>query len=248
MSREQGVTLFMSLLGALTIVLSKYSGQHDISVGSPVANRNQRQLLGLIGFFTNTLVLRTDLSGNPSLKDLLLRIKALTLDAYHHQEVPFAKIVDKVVTSRDVHKNPLFQVMCTLNNQFDASQGETMWADLAVESIEYENHTAQFDLSFDLVRTSEGMLVTINYNRDLYQPTTIARMHAHFERVLAELVSDVHQHVAGVSLLSASEKQALLIDFHAPEVPYPKGKTVVDAPRPSCGIRRGGVIHVWASG
>ncbi|WP_345075290.1 condensation domain-containing protein, partial [Amycolatopsis tucumanensis] len=174
MCKKQGSTMFMVLLSAFKVLLYRYSGQVDICVGTPIANRTQEELEGLIGFFVNTLALRSDLSGNPSFNTLLSQIKEMTLQAYDHQQVPFEKVVDQVVVTRDMSTTPLFQVMFVLQNIPD--QGEVSIEGMNLAPYDQEASTSKFDLTMTSLETTSGISLSIEYCTDLYDQKTIEHM------------------------------------------------------------------------
>ena len=178
LSHAHGVTLYMTLLTAFKVLLYRYSGQEDICVGTPVAGRNQQELEGLIGFFINTLALRSQFRGDISFTDLLQEVKGTTLEAYSHQEVPFEKVVDAVVKNRDMGRSPLFQVLFSLQNTPEVPELKLAGLQLTFESREHT--TSKFDLSLFLRETDTGIHGTIEYGTDLYKEETIERLVSHY--------------------------------------------------------------------
>ncbi|WP_144219864.1 non-ribosomal peptide synthetase [Flavobacterium anhuiense] len=226
---KQGVTLFMLMLSAFKVLLSRYSGQDDICVGTPIANRTQSDLEGMIGFFVNTLALRSDLEGNPSFSELLGRVKQTTLEGYDHQLVPFEKVVEKVVSSRDMSMTPLFQVMFELQNkQISSGNEEKELKGLTISGHEYSSTTAQFDLTLNVSEGNNGIALNMNYCTSLFDKATIERMLLHYQELLESIVFDVAQPVATLSMLTVAEEQQLLNVFNNTSVAYPKDKTIVD--------------------
>ncbi|HEV3050216.1 MAG TPA: FkbM family methyltransferase, partial [Longimicrobium sp.] len=187
LGRSEGATLYMTLLGAFQVLLSKYSGSGDIVVGSPIAGRTRKEIEELIGFFVNTLVLRTDLSSDPSFREVLGRVREATLGAYEHQEVPFEKLVAELQPERSLSHSPLFQVMFTLE---DAGGGGGALPALEVSGIDAELASAKFDLSLGLAATSLGLRGGLAYGTDLFERDTIERMMRHLERVLDQVAAD----------------------------------------------------------
>ncbi|WP_348705598.1 amino acid adenylation domain-containing protein [Tenacibaculum sp. 190524A02b] len=226
--KQEGVTSFMFFLSAFKVLLSRYSGQDDICVGTPIANRTQVELEEMIGFFVNTLALRSDLSGNPSFKEVLDRVKKTTLEGYNNQLAPFEKVVDKVVTNRDTNMTPLFQVMFDYHNEV-YSGGEDVEVE-GVEISEYENSetTAQFDLMFSISEEGEYTPITIGYCTDLFKEATIVRMLNHYQELLKSILQDIEQPINNLSLLTKEEETQLFDVFNGIEVDYPLEKTVVD--------------------
>ncbi|GAA4316755.1 hypothetical protein GCM10023149_13960 [Mucilaginibacter gynuensis] len=226
LSREQGVTLYMTALSIFKVLLHRYSGQEDICVGTPVAGRNQGELEGLIGFFVNTLALRDEVKGNESFTQLLGKVKQTTLAAYEHQDVPFEKVVEAVVKDRDMSRSPLFQVMLVLQNTPEIPALELN--ELQLEYREEANGTTKFDLTMVLTEHNGEIYGGIEYNTDLYEAATIARMIGHYEELAASIISDPSQQVSKLNLLTAAEKAEQLETFNATEVNYPTDKSVTE--------------------
>ncbi|NKQ34061.1 MAG: amino acid adenylation domain-containing protein [Chloroflexi bacterium] len=201
-SRQADATLFMTLLAAFQTLLSRYAGQEDVNVGTPIANRNRAEIEGLIGFFVNTLVLRADLSGNPAFTELLRQVRETTLEAYAHQDVPFDKVVDALQPERNMSHSPLFQVMFTWQN---APQTAVSLPDLRLESLPVENHVANFDLTLVLEETPDGLAGGFEYNADLFAAETIKRMMTHFQTLLAGIAENPQTGVADLPLLPEEE-------------------------------------------
>ncbi|MEL7408215.1 MAG: condensation domain-containing protein, partial [Cyanobacteria bacterium J06558_2] len=188
LSRNEDVTLFMTLLAAFKTLLHLYSGQDHILVGSPIANRNQEETEQIIGFFVNTLVLRTNLGGNPSFQDLLKDVRKTTLDAYAHQDIPFELLVEQLQIERNLSYTPLFQVMFVLHN---APIPDVEIPGLTFQAVEAsENRKTMFDLIFHITETEEGLLGELEYNTDLFESATIERMAKHLETLLTAIVAD----------------------------------------------------------
>jgi hypothetical protein len=191
-NQQEGVTLFMTLLTLFKTLLYCYSNQEDIIVGSPIAGRTRTETEGLIGFFLNTLVLRTDLSGNPSFRDLLQRVQKVALEAYAHQDVPFEKLVEELQPERNLSHNPLFQVMFILQNAAIPeveTLPETSLQQLSLRPLEVDCGTSKFDLKFSLWESIEGFKGSLEYKTDLFNATTISRMARHFEILLHHAVT-----------------------------------------------------------
>ncbi|WP_348705006.1 amino acid adenylation domain-containing protein, partial [Tenacibaculum sp. 190524A02b] len=229
--KEEGVTLFMLLLSAFKVLLSRYSGQNDICVGTPIANRTQSELEGMIGFFVNTLALRSDLSNNPSFKELLNQVKQTTLEGYDHQLAPFEKVVDKVMTTRDMSVSPLFQVMFALQNTPVVSEIKDSGFDLGeVEISEYEHSetTTQFDLVLNASENGLNISLNVDYCTALFKETTILQMLEHYKNLLTSIVNDVEKPIDDLPILTEAESVQLLEDFNATDVAYDLDKTLVD--------------------
>jgi amino acid adenylation domain-containing protein len=223
LSQQEGVTLFMTLLAAFQTLLSRYSGQQEIVIGTPIAGRNRAETENLIGFFINTLVLRTDLSGNPGFAGLLERVREVTLGAYAHQEVPFEKLVEELQPDRDMSRTPLFQVMLVLQN---ATTTEVVKIEgLEVSGVGGESGTAKFDLTLSVSETSDGRLQALwEYNTDLFRSETIGRMMDHFEVLLGAVVSNPEQQLSKLKLLRDEEQEQILVHWNSTAVEYPRGK------------------------
>jgi amino acid adenylation domain-containing protein/non-ribosomal peptide synthase protein (TIGR01720 family) len=217
LSNHEGVTLFMTLFAVFQTLLHRYTGQDDISVGVPIANRNRAETEGLIGFFVNTLVLRTDLSGNPTFTELLRRVREVSLGAYAHQEVPFEALVDELQPERSLSYAPLFQVMFALQN---APVGSLDLPGLVVRPLDLGNHTARFDLSLAVEETAEGLKCSWNYNTDLFDETTLLRIIAHFEVLLRVAAADPELHLSGAPLLAPGEEEQILEEWNDTAVDY----------------------------
>jgi len=226
LSQQTQSTLFMTLLAAFNTLLYRYTGADDILVGSPIANRNRTEIEGLIGFFVNTLVLRTDLSSNPSFRELLKRVQEVTLGAYAHQDLPFEKLVEELQIARDLSYPPLFQVMFILQN-FNFPKTNLELPGLTLSPLErVETKTAQFDLTLDLVETKSGLTGRLEYNSDLFEAATIARMVGHFQTLLEGIVANPDQHLCDLPLLSAAEQHQLWEEWNQTAADYPKNACI----------------------
>jgi amino acid adenylation domain-containing protein len=217
LSQESGTTLFMTLLAAFVTLLSHYSGQEDIVVGSAIANRNHSEIESLIGFFVNTLVLRTDLKGNPSFSELLQRVRQVALDAYAHQDVPFEQLVEALQPERSLSHSPLFQVMFILQN---APMGKLELPSLTLTPLEIESVTAKFDLTLSMTETEQGLMGVLEYNSDLFDGDMIARIAGHFQTLLAAIVANPQQRVSELPLLTAAQRHQLLVEWNDTQTEY----------------------------
>ncbi|MEE8523271.1 MAG: non-ribosomal peptide synthase/polyketide synthase [Thermoanaerobaculia bacterium] len=211
LSRRRGVTLFITLLAAFQALLSRLTGQREVPVGSPIANRNRLETEGLIGFFVNTLVLRGDLSGNPTFEELLARTREVTLEAHEHQDLPFEKLVNELVPERSLAHSALFQVMLVLQNE-PAEPLEI--PGLTLEPLVVENAAAKFDLTLTAVERSWGLGLSLRYNSDIFAVTTIRRMLRQFRTLLSAVVADPRTRLADLPLLSRTEHHQLLVEWH----------------------------------
>ncbi|XWK89437.1 MAG: non-ribosomal peptide synthase/polyketide synthase [Phormidium sp.] len=219
LSREQGVTLFMTLLAAYNTLLYRYTGQEDILVGTPIANRNRSEIEGLIGFFVNTLVLRTDLSDNPSFSELLMRIREMTMDAYAHQDLPFEMLVEALQPERDLSHSPLFQVDFLLQNE---QKSQVELNGLSVNSLSIENSIAKFDLTLAMENRSTGLVGVWEYNTDLFDGTTIERMAGNFVTLLEAIVANPQERISQLPLLTEVQRRQLLVEWNDTDADYPQ--------------------------
>ncbi|MCP4663953.1 MAG: hypothetical protein GY856_51880 [bacterium] len=197
LSREAGATLFMTMLAALDTLLHRYTGQTDLLVGTPVANRSWGESEGLIGFLVNTLVLRADLAGDPTFRELLARVRELALGAYAHADVPFEKLVEELKPERAVSRTPLFRVMLLVRNAPDEAPPA---GGRLLEPVEIHNQTAQFDLTLAVFDGGRELTVGLEYDRGLFEPATVERMLMHFRNLLTEIVADPEQRLSELAL------------------------------------------------
>ena len=223
LSRQEGLTLFMTLLAAFDTLLLRYSGQSDVVVGSPIANRNRSEIEGLIGFFVNTLVLRTDLSGNPTFRELMARVRDVALDAFAHQDLPFERLVEEIQPDRDLSRTPLVQVMFALQN---APVSNPELTDLILTPVDLTTNTSRFDLTVQVWETDEALAGSFEYNTDLFDGTTISRMTGHLETLLQGIVNDPDQKLSDLPLLTDSEKQQILVEWNDTKTEYPSDKCI----------------------
>jgi len=222
LSQKSGVTLFMTLLAALNTLLFRYSGQDDILIGTPTANRNRQEIEPLIGFFVNTLVLRNSLEGNPTFSGLLQQARNVVLEAYANQDVPFEQVVDGLEIERSLSYNPLFQVMFALQN---APLNALKLPNLKAQYLAVENQRIKFDLSLFLeeIETEKGSYLEgfWEYDGDLFTPERITRMVGHFQTLLKGIVANPQQTIGELPLLTESEKQQLLVEWNQTQTSYP---------------------------
>jgi amino acid adenylation domain-containing protein len=217
------VTPFMTLLAAFQVLLYRYTGQEDVVVGSPIANRRRPELEELIGFFVNTLVLRADLSENPSFSDFLLRVRDTCVGADRNQDLPFEKLVQELQPQRDQSRNPLFQVMFVLQN---ATSPFTGIPGLRIEPLEAGTTRSPFDVSLFL-REREGKYIgDIEYSTDLFDRDRIERMAGHFQTLLEAIISDPDQSIATLPILTESERHQILVEWNDTAIDYPKDKCI----------------------
>jgi amino acid adenylation domain-containing protein len=218
LAQSDGATLFMLLLAAFQTLLARHSRQRDIVIGSPIAGRHQLEIEGLIGCFINTLVLRTDLSGNPPFRELLGRVRQICMGAYAHQDLPFEKLVEELQPTRDLSRQPLFQTLFILQDDSLAAQELPQ---LTLYPLVLDNGTAQFDLTLSMVDSAEGLVSVLEYNSDLFEAETIMRMAGHLQTLLAGVVADPARRLSELPLLTAPERQQLLVTWNGPHVDYP---------------------------
>ncbi|HEY0022710.1 MAG TPA: amino acid adenylation domain-containing protein [Longimicrobium sp.] len=224
--RSEGATLFMVVLAAFQVLLSKYSGSDDIVVGSPIAGRTRNELAGLIGFFVNTLVLRTDLGGDPSFREVLRRVQEVMLGAYDHQELPFEKLVAELQPERSMSHSPLFQVSFTLDDVEESGNGVSGQepgsgaAASGTEGGEPGFAFARFDLALVLLATRRGLRGELNYGTDLFERGTIVRMVGHLARVLEQVAADADVRLSRLELLGKAEREQVLEAWNRTERGY----------------------------
>ena len=216
-NRKEGTTLFMTALAAFNVLLSRYSGQEDIVVGSAIAGRTHSETEKLIGLFVNTLALRTDLSGNPTFRDLLRRVRETTVNAYAHQDVPFERVVEEINPIRDSSRSPLYQVMLLLQNTPSQKAG---MSGLEMTSFGSGTETSQMDLILSLSEGTQGITATLTYNTDLFDGSTIDRMLEHYRNLLTEMVAGPDQKIATVSYLGEAERNQLLVEWNQTAADY----------------------------
>jgi amino acid adenylation domain-containing protein len=218
-SRREGVTLFMTLLAAFQTLLCRYTGQEDIGIGTPVANRSRVETEGLIGFFVNMVVMRTDLSGNPTFRELLGRVRDVTLGAFANQELPFERLIDEMRVERSMSYSPLFQVILTLQN---TPGQETVLPDLTLGGLPSPTGTTKLDMDLSISEKETGLVCELTYSTDLFDAPTIKRMLGHFDTLLKAILADPGQPISDLPLLTAAEQQRLLVDWNQTASNYPR--------------------------
>jgi amino acid adenylation domain-containing protein len=202
--------LFMLLLAVFKVLLARYTGQEDISVGTPIAGRNRVETEGLIGFFVNTLVLRTDLSGNPSAQELLQRVREVALGAYAHPELPFEKLVDELQVERSLSHTPLFQVVFSFHN---TAQGVLELPGLSLSAAGESSGVTKFDLTLNMSESGDAISGAFEYNTDLFDEATIKRLVGHFNTLLESFVADPAQPLSQLQMLTETERQRTLCEW-----------------------------------
>jgi amino acid adenylation domain-containing protein len=208
-ARREHCTLFMAGLAAFAVLLHRYSGQRDVVVATPIANRDRPEVGNLIGFFVNTLPVRIELGGDPTFAELLRAVRDETFDAYEHQSAPFEKLVEALERERDPSRPPLVQVLFSLTHgdaRFDLAGG------LAVEPVPFENGVSKFDLSLAMEVRDDGLLAVVEHSTDLFDPETIGRALGHLSNLLDQVAADPDRRLSDLSLLTAGERRLLLGD------------------------------------
>ncbi len=223
LSRETGTTLFMVLMASFALLLGRCSATEDIVVGSPVANREKAEYEPLIGFFISTMILRTDLTGDPTFRELLERVKGICLEAYRHQDVPFEKLVEELNPDRHLSHSPLFQVLFALQN-VQVSSGEQ--EGLTITPFDIRRRTAKYDLFLALVESGKEITADIEYSADLFRADTIQRMITYLLRLLETIVKEPQLHLSHISFLGDDDRRLLVEEWNATETEYPKDKTI----------------------
>jgi amino acid adenylation domain-containing protein len=218
LARRERLTFFMTLLAAFQALLHRVTGQDDIAVGSPISGRSRSETEGLIGLFVNTLVLRTPLSGDPTFRELLARVRDVALGAYAHQDLPFEKLVSELHPERNPSVNPLFQVMFVLQN---APLPGLALPGLALEPLGFERGTARFDLTLFMWDDPRGPLGALEYSTDVFDAPTVRRLLAAFRRLLEAMVASPDERVSRVGLLDPAERRQLLDEGVGAAAPSP---------------------------
>src|SRR5271165_26424 len=221
--RGAGATPFMTLYGAFAVLLSRWSGQEDLVIGSPIAGRRHAALEPLIGFLVNTLALRADLSGDPSFWELLGRIKTMTLEAFAHQDLPFEQLVEELQPVRSLSYTPLFQAMLVLQN---APVEAIDLGELKATPVESGYEVAKFDLMLGLQEAEEGLRGNFNYNADLFDEETIGSMADQFQMLREGIVAEPEGRISELPLLRAAERHRIVVEWNATATEYPKNKCI----------------------
>jgi amino acid adenylation domain-containing protein len=219
LSHSEGVTLFMTVLAAYQTLLYRYTGQENITVGTPVAGRNAAELENLIGFFVNTLPLRTTLTGSLTFNELLARVRETSLEAFANQDLPFEQLVEAMQPERDLSRTPLFQVMFAFQN---VPREVFHVSGLKFERRRIENHTSKFDLTLFAAEAAEKLYFTFEYNTDLFEPARIERMAEHFEVLLEAIVAEPETRIGTLPLLRPRERQQVLVGWNQTAVAFPE--------------------------
>ena len=218
LGRREGVTPFMTMLAAFKALLARYTGETDIVLGTPVANRNHLELESIVGFFANTLVLRTDLSGDPTFRELLGRVREVSLGAYAHQDMPFEKLVEDLKPDRKLGQNPLFQISFVFQSAGGGQSGA---------GFDFVTVGSPFDLTLFVRETGEGVLsATIEYRRDFFRPDTIARLAGHYRALLEGVAAHPDHRLSTLPLMEEAELQRILVEWNATTTDYPRARSV----------------------
>jgi amino acid adenylation domain-containing protein len=217
-AQQESATMFMTLLATFNLLLARLSGQTDVLVGTPAAGRSRAELEGLIGFFVNTLVLRTDLSGDPTFRELVQRVRSAALGAYKYQDFPFEKLVDELKPDRDPSFTPLFQVMFLFEN---VSEGESQASGLQFTPAHAENESGKFDLTLGMKESTDELVAVLRYNTELFNDTTVKRFLGCFETLLNGIAEDAERRISQFELLNSAERSELIEQWNQTPVAYP---------------------------
>ncbi|MBE7527130.1 MAG: amino acid adenylation domain-containing protein [Burkholderiales bacterium] len=223
LNKNRGVTLFTTLLAVFSLILSRYTGQTDISTGTVIANRNRIEIEGLIGFFVNALPLRVNMEGNPKFTELLERTRNIIENAYEHQDLPFDKLVEDLKLPRDTARNPVFQVSLALNN---TPKSKIEFEGLDISSIDADIEATQFDLTVHFYESDDKLQGTIAYNTSLFDSSRIKRMAEHIKNLLEGIVNHHDKRISEFSILSRFERNQLLVDFNTTRIEYSSEKLI----------------------
>ncbi len=226
LSKNYGATLFMTLLAAFKVLLQRYSGQNDICVGTPVAGRQMQETEELIGYFINSVALRSQVDGKVSFNEFLLNLREETINDFAHQDVPFEKVVDEVVKDRSLSRSPLFQVMFMLQNVPESE--ELLLGNLKLSQETPLHTSSKFDLTFSMTETGEGINGMVEYCTDLYREDTIERMMLHFKNLLESIIKNPQQRIDKLNILDEEERNKVLFEFNDTKTEYPQTGTFVD--------------------
>ncbi len=221
LSRQEGVTQFVALLAAFNTLLYRYTGQDDLLIGTSTAGRKRSEIQGLMGFFLNTLVLRTNLSGNPTFRELLVRVREVTNSAFAYEDVPFEYLVKELHPERNLALSPLFQVMLTLEPPLPVLP--SAWT---LTQMDVETDTAKFDLYLELDDRPEGLIGRFEYSTDLFDAATIDRMVRHWQTLLEGIVADPERRLSELPLLTETERHRILVEWNATQTEYPMDRCV----------------------
>jgi non-ribosomal peptide synthetase component F len=225
LGEQEGVTVFMTLLAAFQVLLARYSGQQDVVVGTPIANRDRAELEGLIGFFVNSLVLRTRMEDDPVFVDLLKRVKQTTVAAYAHQDLPFEKLVEQLQPERELSHNPLFQVMFATDLRTDATRPTSTGPPSLL--MQTNTGTSKFDLALNMSQSQTGLIGIFEYNTDLFDTSTIQRLIGIWEELLQSIAANPRERISKLNILSQQERRQLIAESHG--VSFPSESLISEA-------------------
>ncbi|MET0398103.1 MAG: condensation domain-containing protein, partial [Longimicrobiaceae bacterium] len=214
LNRREGTTLFMALLAVWSVLLARLSGQDHVVVGSPIANRTRKELEGSFGFFVNTLVLHADLSGDPTFREALRRVRETTLGGYAHQELPFERLVEEIAPERSLSHTPVFQVMFVVQN---APMKPVQLSGLALSPVDADSGMSAFDISLFVEERSNGIHAVFRYNPDLFDAATLRRMGAQFQVLAEAAVADPDLRLSDLPVLAPAERAQLLVEWNRTE-------------------------------
>ncbi|MBI6548643.1 non-ribosomal peptide synthetase [Xenorhabdus lircayensis] len=220
LSQRHGTTLFMTLMAGWATLLSRLSGQTDLVIGTPVANRQHRELEPLIGFFVNTLALRVQLDDNPSVSNLLARVRSHALKAYTHQDLPFEQLVETLKPPRSLSHSPIFQVMMSVDNT--PGQQNIELPDATISEINPAENSSHFDLSLSMNDTEDGLVGDLEYSSDLFDRASVERIASYLQTLLTAMVEDDSQQVEDLPLLQPQQRTQVLMDFNDTAFPHPQ--------------------------
>jgi len=234
LARDSGATLYMTLMAVFQVLLYRYTDQKDVLVGTPAAGRSRPEFKGIVGYFVNPIVIRSDLGGSPTFSEFLGKVRQTVLDALTHQDYPFQLLVEKLQPERDASRSPVFQVMFGLEKPYriEASAPFVMkeagyrmnLGGLDMESLTLKQQFSQFDLMLIMVETDKELLASLEYNTDLFEVSTIARMAGHFRILLEGIADDPDQSVSKLPLLTEAERHQLLVEWNDTRAEYPRDK------------------------
>ncbi|MCX8132087.1 MAG: amino acid adenylation domain-containing protein [Clostridia bacterium] len=222
---KEGVTMFMLILTAFQALLCRYSGQTDIFTGTVVANRNRKEVESLVGYFMNTLVMRTNFENDPCFTEVLNKVKQMTIDAYTYQELPFDKLLEELKPERDVSRTPLFQVMFILHT---TQKVELDLPGLKMEQLAVESGMSPFDLRLQLTETDQGLKGGFDYNTSLFSPSTVERIGYHLLNILESIAANPEVRISKIKLLTEKEERQILEEFNNTDAEYPEEKVIYE--------------------
>ncbi len=225
LASQENATLFMSLAATFAALLYRYSGQSDVSFGTPVSNRSESETQNLIGMFVNMLVLRVDMDGDPTVRELVRRVRNASLGAYAHQDLPIERLVSELQPSRDPSRTQMFQAVFALEE--DLAKDVTM-PGVTAEDLRSDTGTSKFDLTLFVWERPDGLEASFEYNTDVFEPETISRMAGHFTVLLEGAVTDPERRLSHLPLLAPEEERRLLVEWNSSEKEIPRNRTVIE--------------------